>query len=55
MKYKVCICRDLWVSVEVDAESKKHAEFMVSQGDYDAFIDSTLGEEVYYSATQVNK
>jgi len=55
MKYKVCICRDLWTSVEVDADSKKHAEFMVSQGDYDIFIESMLGEEVYYSATQVKE
>jgi len=55
MKYKVYICRDLWKSVEVEADSKKHAEFMASQGDYDKFINSFLDEEIYYSATQVKE
>ncbi len=52
MKYKVTVCREIWGTIEVDANNELEAIRKIEDGDYDAEFEPTgkIGNEGIYNA-----
>lgn len=57
MKYKVTVCREVWGTIEVEAEDAFTAEMKVIDGDYESEFEPTgkIGNEGVYKAIPVTK